>query len=203
MAEAKAEMSPKKRKFLLIVVLAVVAVAAIVGASVSMGLTSTNEFCMSCHEMKSRQDELAKSSHAMDKDKNPIQCAQCHVPLTIGPKYLVVKVYVGTKDFIVHNFGDPDNLDRRALQKSARRYIQDENCLACHADLYKDAKGEKPISDIGKLCHEAYLGINGNTSRRCAGCHFNLAHLPEFDRRYFFNLEFAKRYPLPKKGGPS
>jgi hypothetical protein len=59
-------------------------------------------------------------------------------------------------------------------------------------------KDEK-ISEIGRLCHEAYQGKNGDTKRGCAGCHFNMAHLPKFDRRYFFNAEFAKRLPLKKE----
>ena len=99
---------------------------------------------------------------------------------------------------LVHNFGDPNRFDRRRLQKVARRFLPDENCRACHEDLLKDIKGEK-ISEIGRLCHEAYLGQNGNTKRGCAGCHFNLAHLPDFDRRHAFNARFAKNLPPAKE----
>lgn len=173
-------------------------VAIIVLMSISMARTSTTEFCMSCHELKTHKNELEKSSHAVDKDKNPIQCHQCHIPNGIGPRYFFIKTYLGIKDMLVHNFGDPENFDRRKLQKIARRFLPDENCRACHEDLTKDAKGNK-ISEIGRLCHEAYLGQNGNTMRGCAGCHFNMAHLPEFDRRFFFNAEFAKRLPLQKE----
>ncbi len=193
--------APGKKKTKTLVIIMLVVVVGIVVMSTQMARTSTTDYCMSCHEMKSRLDELKKSSHAVDKNKQPIQCAQCHIPLSVGPRYLVVKTVVGLNDLFVHYFGDPENLDRRALQVSARRFVMDENCLACHSDLYKDAKGEKPISAIGRLCHDAYLGKNGNTSRGCAGCHFNLAHLPDFDRRYFFNAEFVKRYPGKKGGG--
>ncbi|MDM8522425.1 NapC/NirT family cytochrome c [Desulfococcaceae bacterium HSG8] len=163
--------------------------------SKSFQSTSSTEFCMSCHEMKNYKNELEKSSHALDKDKKPIQCRQCHIPDSLGHKYLTVKAFLGTKDLIVHYMGNPDELDRRDMQKFARRFIPDENCLGCHQDLYKDAK-EKKISEIGRLAHDAYLGKNGNTKRNCAGCHFNMAHLPEFDRRFPFNAEFAKRLPL-------
>lgn len=155
--------------------------------------TSTTDFCMTCHELKTHKTELEKSSHAVDKDKNPIQCRQCHIPNGFGLKFLAVKI-MGIKDIWVHNFGDPDNLDRRRLQAVARRYIQDDNCRACHQDLFKTNKDEK-ISEIGRLSHEAYLGDNGNTKRGCAGCHFNMAHLPDFDRRYNFNAQFAKNLP--------
>ena len=178
-------------------VIVLVAICLIVFLSLSMARTSTTEYCISCHEMKDYKDELEKSSHAVDKDKNPIQCHQCHIPHSIGPKYLTVKIVLGIRDMFIHYFGDPEDLNRREMQKIARRFMPDENCLSCHEDLNKDVK-DKEISEIGKLCHEAYLGENGTTKRRCAGCHFNMAHLPKFDRRFFFNAEFAKKLP-PKK----
>ncbi len=163
--------------------------------SKSFQSTSSTEFCMSCHEMKNYKDELEKSSHAVDKDKKPIQCKHCHIPDELTHKYLATKLLFGIKDMAVHYLGDPENLDRRQMQNFARRFIPDENCLGCHQDLYKDAK-DKKISEIGRLAHDAYSGKNGNTKRNCAGCHFNMAHLPEFDRRFAFNAEFAKKLPL-------
>ncbi len=168
-------------------------VVIIIFLSFSMVKTSKTEYCMSCHEMKLYKAELQKSPHAFDKDKKPIECKDCHIPRSFGPKYVAIKAVFGIKDLYTHYFGDTEELDRRRMQVFARRFIPDENCRHCHQDLYKDAKGEKPISEIGKLCHEAYLGINGNTKRNCAGCHFNMAHLPEFDKRFLFNAEFAKR----------
>ncbi len=110
-----------------------------------------------------------------------------------GVKYLAVKM-MGAKDLWVNKFGDPAKLNRRELQVTARRYIQDGNCRFCHQDLFKTTKDEK-ISEIGRLSHEAYLGKNGNTRNGCAGCHFNMAHLPDFDRRYKFNAQFAQNIP--------
>lgn len=193
------EPKPKsaKRKYL---ILAAAAVLMLLFMSVSMARTSTTEYCTSCHEMKTNLDELKKSSHALDADKKPIECAQCHVPLTVGPKYLVVKTVVGMKDLVVHYLGDPDNLNRRAMQDIGRRFVPDENCQACHKDLYRTAKGDKEVSALGRLCHDAWMGKNGTTTKGCAGCHFNMAHLPNFDRRYAFNAEFASRLPLKEEG---
>ncbi len=180
----------------IIILVGIVVFAALI--SISMVKTSTTEYCISCHEMKNYKTELEKSPHAVDKDKNPIECRQCHIPVDIGPKFVLVKTVVGLKDLITHHFGDPENLDRRRMQEIARRFIPDENCRKCHQDLFKNTK-DKKISQIGKLCHEAYLGQNGTTKRGCAGCHFNMAHLPDFDRRYLFNAEFAKNLPLKQE----
>lgn len=173
-------------------------VAAALLLSVPLARTSSMSFCMSCHEMERYKVELEKSSHARDKDKNPIECAQCHIPMNVGPKYFAVKLVSGVKDMWVHYLGDPSNLDRRSLQVSARRFIVDANCRECHRDLHKTVKDRK-ISEIGRLSHDAYLGKNGNTKNGCAGCHFNMAHLPDFDRRYVFNAEFAKNFPPAKE----
>lgn len=187
--------SAKKKKWLLIAVLAGAAFMAF--TAVSMARTSTTEYCLSCHEMKPNGDELAMSNHAVDKDKRKIECAQCHVPLNLGPRYMVVKTVVGMKDLVVHYLGDPEKLDRRVMQAAAKRFVPDENCLACHADLTKNVKNE-PISQLGQLAHDAYLAKNGNTKSNCAGCHQNLAHLPGFDRHYDFRAEFAGKLAQKK-----
>jgi nitrate/TMAO reductase-like tetraheme cytochrome c subunit len=166
--------------------------------SVAMAQTSTTGSCVSCHEMQTHKDELAKSSHAQDKDKQPIECAQCHLPAGVAPRYLAVKIYSGLSDIWAHTLGDPARLDRRHLQVVARRFLMDDNCRACHQDLLQNVKGE-PLSEIGKLAHEAYLGKNGAAGSGCAGCHQNLAHLPEFDRRYWVNAKFAAKFSLEKE----
>jgi nitrate/TMAO reductase-like tetraheme cytochrome c subunit len=177
---------------------ALILMVLVVLLSVAMAQTSTTSSCLSCHEMQTHKDELAKSSHAQDKDKQPIECAQCHLPAGVGPRYVAVKIYSGLSDIWAHTFGDPSRLDRRHLQVMARRFLMDDNCRACHQDLLQNVKGE-PLSEIGKLAHDAYLGKNGATGSGCAGCHQNLAHLPEFDRRYWVNAKFAAKFSLAKE----
>ncbi len=138
------------------------------------------------------------SSLAVDKDKKALECTQCHIPRTKGPRFVAVKSIQGLSDLVAHYFGHPENLDRRELQAQAQRFMSDDNCLACHQDLYKDTK-DKPISEVGRLCHDAYLGKNGTTRHGCVGCHSNLAHLPEFDRRYEVNAKFAAKLAQEKE----
>ncbi|MCL1915124.1 MAG: NapC/NirT family cytochrome c [Desulfovibrionaceae bacterium] len=156
--------------------------------------TSSTDFCVSCHEMGPYPQELRFSSHAKDKNGKEIACSQCHIPQGIGPRFLSVKMYSGIKDLAVHLWLKPDRINRPHAQAVARRFVDDGNCLACHEDLFKNAKGDAPVSEYGRLSHEAYLGKNGNTKRNCAGCHINLAHLPEFDRRLVVNAAFASRF---------
>ena len=175
-----------------------VVVLFIAATSFTMSVTSSTDYCMSCHEMVTYQVELDASPHAVDADNNPMECHQCHIPNSIGAKYVAVKVISGVKDQVVHTFGDPSNLDRRNLQDLARRFIQDDNCKSCHQDLFQSST-EEQISEIGRLAHEAYLGINGSTRKNCSGCHFNIAHLPDFDRRFPFNNKFSQNLPLSEE----
>jgi nitrate/TMAO reductase-like tetraheme cytochrome c subunit len=186
-------MNDTKRSYRLIAGLALALIVVCVAAAYGFQATASTEFCLSCHEMTPNQKEQKFSSHAKDKDGKIINCAQCHIPQGMGPRFVAVKIYSGVKDLAVHWWQKPEILERLAQQPTARRFIDDANCLACHADLYKDAKGEKTISNIGKLAHDAYLGKNGNTRSNCAGCHINLAHLPEFDQRFEVNAPFKAR----------
>ncbi len=145
------------------------------------------EECNRCHDVKMYQHELKSSVHAFDKDKKEISCEQCHhfhySPLT---SYYARDEYYDKKIF------PPGAFDRRKMQVTARDSMQAKKCQVCHTDLYKNTKGET-LSEIGQLCHDAFLGKNGETRRTCAGCHLNIAHLPPFDREQRYNAEFAEK----------
>ncbi len=157
------------------------------GDKVPAGTRPIVEECKRCHDVAMYERELKASPHAVDKDNKPITCDQCHHfhfnPLT---SYYARDEYYDKKIF------PPGAFDRREMQVTARKSMKAEKCQACHKDLYKNVKGE-PISEIGRLCHDAFLGKNGETRRTCTGCHLNIAHLPPFDRDRPFNAVFAKK----------
>ena len=165
----------------------------LLGAGVAVVETQKSDFCLSCHEMRPYQKELAASSHAKDAKGQPIGCPQCHVPGTNLVRMLAGKSYLGGKDLWVHYLEEPPELDRAAMQPMARRFVDDGNCRVCHADLVKNAKNDGSVSAEGKLAHDAYLGTNGQARSGCAGCHANMAHLPPFDARIPRNAKFLSK----------
>lgn len=193
-------MTKKGWKSLGLACAAALAAASLSAADPAAGFTDTSstEYCVSCHEMKRYQLELKASSHVKDAEKKEIGCAQCHIPPS-GLRWISIKVVFGVKDIYAHYFGEPDDLDRLKLQQFTRRFVPDENCIACHKDLMKNVKNE-PINEIGKQAHEAYLGKGGNTVSNCSGCHQNMAHLPTFDKRYTVNAKFAERLAALEEG---
>lgn len=181
------------------VILGVVAIF-IIASAFAVQLTSTTEFCLSCHEMAIYQEEMLASSHAKDANGQAISCNQCHIPSGNVVRMLSAKIWMGSKDVWYHFLGGPDivnnNLDRAHLQVSAKRFMDDKNCLACHEDLSKNAKKDAAISFEGKLAHDNYQGKNGQAKDGCVGCHRNLAHLPIFDMRIPKNQVFAEKLQL-------
>ncbi len=158
------------------------------GSSASAGDRPAVEECMRCHDVKQYQHELKYSSHAFDKDKKEISCEQCHVfhfsPLT---SYYARDEYYDKKIF------EPGTFDRAKMQKNARLTDITAKCQECHKDLTKNAKGDGPVSQLGGLAHDAFLGKNGSTRKTCSGCHINIAHLPESDMDLMIKAEFAKK----------
>jgi len=158
------------------------------------------EECMRCHDVKSYEYEISYSSHAKDKDGKAITCDQCH-----DPHFNPVTSYYARDEYFDKKIFQPEDFDRRSMQKNVQKSVPAKKCQVCHTDLSKDVKGKK-ISDIGQLCHDAFEGKNGSTRKNCAGCHGNIAHLPDFDRDLTKNAVFVKKLgdnPMVKeqKGG--
>ena len=140
------------------------------GASVVA--TSTDTFCLSCHEMRIYHDELLQSSHSRDAEGGSIGCAQCHIPNSGIFSMLGAKIYMGAKDTWVHFNGDFPALDREEMREDAREFIADSNCRTCHKDLMLNAKGDGPVPDKGRKDHQTYLKNNPHPDRGgCSRCH--------------------------------
>ncbi|MBQ7457222.1 MAG: NapC/NirT family cytochrome c [Desulfovibrio sp.] len=163
----------------------------VVLASAGVHYSSKTAFCLSCHEMRIYQEEQRASAHAKDAKGNDIGCSQCHIPTGNIVRMLGAKGWMGIKDLWVHTMYPDEPLQRAEMQPIARRFTDDANCRKCHADLAKNAKGNAPISEEGRLAHDNYLGKNGQARSGCVGCHHNLAHLPSFDARIPLNQSFA------------
>lgn len=156
-------------------------------------VTSGTGFCLSCHEMRVHHAELLLSAHAKDADGREIACSQCHIPNANVVRMLAAKTWMGLKDVWVHSTADTSNLNRAEMQVVARRFTDDHNCRVCHMDLMRNARNDGPNSAVGQLAHANYLGQNGQSRSGCVGCHINLAHLPNFDKRIPVNRKFAVR----------
>lgn len=145
----------KKRKTLIFLG-AFIALIVIVGGAF-FEITSSPEFCASCHNMKPYVDSWKASSHSQ------VQCAQCHYePGTWN--YVKGKVTDGQVHLVMFMFG-----------RTKGRYhaeISDLSCRSCHSDEQlntpKDFKGVS-------FSHTNHLAtMRRNKKLRCVTCHGQL-----------------------------
>ncbi len=130
-------------------------------------MTSTTEFCTSCHEEKDTLARLKKSSHWDNDLGMHVACKDCHIPPDVVG-FVGAKLN-GLRHAAIHLFDPPtdDEWDRERphRQRRARESISDAACMRCHNAFFT------PASAVGETAHTILWG-----EVRCAGCHTNLAH---------------------------
>ncbi|NJD07852.1 MAG: hypothetical protein FIA97_15370 [Methylococcaceae bacterium] len=139
------------------------------------GLSDSNGFCLSCHEMAgaSYQDYL-QSPHYRNRTGVRAGCADCHLPHANWLAYAKAKV-TASKDVYHHLIGTIDTPEKFAALRleMARRVLLDLKasdsapCRSCH-----DVSAMDPQAQGSGDMHQR-IGTLGKT---CVDCHQGLAH---------------------------
>ncbi|MEW5820043.1 MAG: NapC/NirT family cytochrome c [Cyanobacteriota bacterium] len=159
-------------------ILSIIIVIAFISLYWSVEITSTPEFCISCHEMKPEYDSWKKSSHYKPTKENPnvksiqvANCKDCHLPPWNKPiSMLWAKAYHGTKD-VYHHYYSAEEFKYPGfyyeMKVKSRESIYNESCIKCHQDILKsNAPDIKPF-------HKSFKNID---NLKCVDCHQNLIH---------------------------
>jgi cytochrome c nitrite reductase small subunit len=118
-------------------------------------VTSSPEFCNSCHVMNDQYDHWRLTGLHRE-----IDCVDCHLPNNNIINHLIWKGIDGTKDVVLFNTGLFDQNDIRA-STHAKGVLQ-QNCMRCHAET------------------TSLMSTNG---RQCWSCHRRVSHTyPELSR---------------------
>jgi len=140
-------------------------------------LTTTDQFCTSCHSMSAyvaESETYRSSSHRNHAGGVQPGCADCHIP-----KGLVISAYThvvdGAADLwgqLNYDYQDPEVWEKeRARLAYAVRDTMRENdsvtCRSCHTESLI-----KPKRKRGQKQHET-AKAEGMT---CIDCHYNLVH---------------------------
>ena len=166
-----------KSKFLLLVVGALIGVAGAVGYNVSMDMTSTDEFCLGCHNHKIPYDELKKSAHFNNASGVTAGCADCHLPYEFGPK--LMRKIAASKEVWGHLTGiidtDEKYLEHRDAMKQrelARMRASDSaECRSCHNP---ERMNHEEQSRAARKAH-----LKKSEGKTCIDCHDGIVHTPE------------------------
>ena len=157
--------------FLLGGVVAVAAVAAVIGGEAALSSTA---FCTSCHSMSYPAAELKKSTHYGALGADP-GCKDCHVPQGLENFHWAVATHVvdGAREIVLelrHDYSDVAKFNARRLEMAhyARMNLKrwdSVTCRACHKD-------PRPPGQSARSAHDTML-TRGAT---CIDCHQNLVH---------------------------
>ncbi len=147
----------------------------ITGAYV-LAATSTEEFCVGCHEMSYNFAEYKGTIHDTNRTGVRAICTDCHVPHEPGP--LVLAKIKATKDlyytYISPSIDTPEKFEaKRAIM--AQRVWRDmkasdsHQCRSCHREDKMSVDLQSPKAKVRHAKGKA----EGKT---CIECHFAIAH---------------------------
>ena len=139
--------------------------------------TNTEQFCTSCHEMKTNVfEELKGTIHFTNRSGVRATCPDCHVPHEWTNK--IARKMQASKEVWGHIFGSIDTRDKfLAMRKHLaereweRMKANDSlECRNCHSAESMDLAKQNPRA---ASAHERFLFTKEKT---CIDCHKGIAH---------------------------
>ncbi len=137
-------------------------------------VTSTDQYCMSCHVHTHADDSWKLSSHANNSSGVVVHCSECHLPPKDGNllKYTWSKAKHGAKD--IYSFYTKDSADfqwhLKRTPEAARAFVYNESCLKCHGNIFPAS-----LSDKGGEAHLRYAESK-DADKQCISCHIDVGH---------------------------
>ena len=150
------------------------------GLNTAMEMTNTEEFCISCHEMKDNvYMEYRDSVHFSNPTGVRATCPDCHVPREWTHK--VARKIRATNELFQHFIGAIDTTEKFTQKRyELARHVWKEmkstdsrECRNCHSESAMDTDNQR------KIAAEQHA-IAQQTNKTCIDCHKGIAHqLPE------------------------
>jgi len=136
-------------------------------------LTSTDQYCQSCHIHPLADDSWKKSTHFYNKSGVKVHCVECHLPPKEETGYLIQKAGTGLKDLYGYYFKNPKSFDweNKRLLEHAVKIVYNESCIRCHQNLYT-----KGLSTDGGTAHLYYEKNAEKLNLQCINCHLDVGH---------------------------
>ncbi|MGS0635721.1 pentaheme c-type cytochrome TorC [Citrobacter sp. VF227] len=155
---------------------AVVMALAIWGAWQGVHYTSTTEFCLSCHSMRTAGEEYKTSVHFRNASGVRAECKDCHIPPGIVPT-LVLKTQALNDlyhTFISPSIDTPEKFTAKRAELAQREWARmsannSAACQSCHSYEAMD-HGKQSANAAAQMTAAAAKNSN------CIDCHKGIAH---------------------------
>lgn len=158
----------------------VMGLALIILPHVGIQLTSSTEFCVSCHSMQPVWQEYKQSAHFKNASGVRAECRDCHIPPDIAGM-LKRKLEASNdlyQELIAHSIDTPEKFEARRAELAQRewRRMKENNaatCRSCHDYNAMDHARQHP-----EAARQMQIAAKDNQS--CIDCHKGIAHkLPD------------------------
>jgi len=146
------------------------------GFNWTLELTNTEEFCISCHEMKDNvYQELKKTIHYSNRTGVRATCPDCHVPRPWI--YKIMRKIQATNELYHHMMGTVDTKEkfeshRRELAKHVWKVMKETDsreCRNCHHFKSMDPNKQKTRAQKSHALAQ-------KEHKTCIDCHKGIAH---------------------------
>ncbi len=174
--------STRRSVLSLVAVGGVLGIVAMVGFNYSMAVTSTDAFCISCHEMYEHPyAQLQKTSHFNNVTGIQATCSDCHLPKEFGPKMLrkieAAREVWGSLTGIIDT---PEKYAAHLPVMQAReiarlRANDSQECRNCHDP-------ERWLTSMQSAKAQKYHAVRELNEKTCIDCHSGIAH-PKADSK--------------------
>ncbi len=153
----------------------VVGALIILGAGKALKVTSTNDYCVSCHIHPMADASWKKSVHYDTRSGYHVGCVECHLPPK-GHGYLWAKGTTGFRDLWSKWTKDSASFDwvDRGRLEPARGYVYESSCINCHVNLFPGK-----LTKAGEDAHLYYTQTKKSPELHCINCHLNAGHYIE------------------------
>ena len=157
-------------------------------------LTSTNNYCISCHIHPSADASWKRSVHYETQSGYRVACVECHLPPK-GHGYLWAKGTTGLRDLWSKWTKDSAsfNWEDRGRLENARKYSYESSCIKCHENLFPPK-----LTKAGEDAHLYYKQSKKTPDLQCINCHLNAGHYIE-GYTHGSNKTFGATSSLPKE----
>jgi cytochrome c-type protein NapC len=151
------------------------------GFNTALEATNTEEFCVSCHEMRDNVfQEIKGTIHYNNRSGVRATCPDCHVPHDWTDK--IARKMQASKEVWGKIFGSIDTRDkflaarRHLAEREWARFQANDSleCRNCHDFAFMDFTRQSPRAA------DAHARLLGTGQRTCIDCHKGIAHrLPD------------------------
>ncbi len=146
------------------------------GAVVTVHMTSTEQFCVGCHELRDNaQAEFKDTIHDKNRTGIHVECADCHLPKELVP--MMIRKVEAAREVWGHFTGIIDtkekyekNRHRMAVREWTRMKANNsQECRNCHDFASMDPEKQ---SETARDRHAKAAAAKTD----CIDCHFGIAH---------------------------